>query len=240
MIDLHCHLIPGLDDGPADLTAALALARACADDGVSHVVMTPHLYPGVFDNDLPGITQAAAAFCSALEATDVTLGLSFAAEIRVGIEVMELHQRNALPLLGADGSPRHVLLEMPDGQIPVGMHQLCAWLIERDVTPVIAHPERNKGVMAQPERLVALIDLGCNLQITAGSLLGDFGRQAHAMAEQLIDLGWVHAVASDAHGLRRRAPRLRAARDHLTRTRGHAMADWLTLGGPARLSGVPV
>ncbi|MEY4428662.1 MAG: hypothetical protein RLZZ182_1351 [Pseudomonadota bacterium] len=238
MIDIHCHLLPGLDDGPRDLLTALALTRACAQDGVAHVVMTPHIYPGVFDNTLSEIRLASASFARQVHEEGLALQLSHAAEVRVGPEIMSLYEQGMLPLLSEREGFRHLLLEMPDGQIPLGMDKLCHWLLLRHITPVIAHPERNKAVMAQPHRMADFTAMGCKLQLTAGALLGDFGRQAQATAECLLDTVEVHAIASDAHGLQRRAPRMGAARDHLTRTRGVAIADRLTHTGPASMCGL--
>ncbi|MBQ0929189.1 tyrosine-protein phosphatase [Ideonella alba] len=243
MIDLHCHLLPGIDDGPATLDDALALARALVADGVQHVVATPHVFPGRYENKRGGIARAHAAFVQVLAQHGVPLQLSYAGEVRLGPEVLEWLARDELPFLGGEAAhrgqaPRVMLLEMPDGQVPLGTDRLCATLSRQGIVPLIAHPERNRGVMEQPDRLQPLVDAGCQFQLTAGSLLGDFGSRAQDAAWDLLDQGLVTVVASDAHNLRGRAPRMGAAREWLVQEYGEATARRLTLDAPARLCGL--
>jgi protein-tyrosine phosphatase len=243
MIDLHCHLLPGIDDGPATLDDALALARALVADGVRHVVATPHIFPGRYENKRSGIAHAHAAFAQVLAQQGIGLQLSFAGEVRLSPDVLDWLARGELPFLGGDAAhagqaPRVLLLEMPDGQVPLGTDRLCASLSRQGIVPLIAHPERNRGVMEQPERLEPLLDAGCQFQLTAGSLLGDFGSRAQDTAWDLLERGQVAAVASDAHNLRGRAPRMSAARELLVQEMGEAVARRLTQDNPARLCGL--
>jgi len=235
VIDLHSHLLPGIDDGARSMDEALAMARAHVADGTRCVVATPHIYPGVFDNTAERIARSCDEFNAALKEAQIPLSVQWAAEVRASIEIFDWLAAGTLPFLGQDGPWRHLLLELPDGQIPVGTDRLIAQLLKYHVRPVIAHPERNKAVMADPSKMSAFVGQGCLLQVTAGSLLGDFGNKAEATAHALLKQELVHVVASDAHRVEGRAPRMRAARSWLTEVYGEAMAQQLTLNGPAKI-----
>jgi tyrosine-protein phosphatase YwqE len=236
VIDLHSHMLPGIDDGARDLDEALAMARAYVADGVRSVVATPHIYPGVFDNQPAQIEQACQRLQLALADHGIPLELQWAAEVRASGELLDMLAQGQLCFLGHDGPWRHLLLELPDGQIPLGTDRLIDLLAAHHVRPVIAHPERNKAVMADPRKLAPLVARGCLLQVTAGSLLGEFGSKAEATSVDLLDLGWVSAVASDAHRVSNRAPRMLAARNWLVANRGAAVAHRLTQEGPAHIT----
>lgn len=236
MIDIHCHLLPGIDDGPPDDAAALALARALVDDGVTQVVCTPHVFPGRYENRRSSIADEFDRFAALLEASGILLPLRYAGEVRLTPEVLDLLPRHELPWLGRENGRYTMLLEMPDGQIPLGADRFVRLLLDRGVRPVIVHPERNRAVMDDPARIEPLVRMGCALQLTAGSLLGDFGPRAQATAVHLLDQGQVQAVASDAHNLTGRRPRMRAANEWLTRHYGADAARHLTREGPAQLS----
>lgn len=239
MLDLHAHILPGIDDGPRNLDDAMALVRAMADDGIEHVVATPHIYPGVFDNTPARIADSFDALQQAMAEMDVSLTMSWAAEVRICPEVLDWLEQRRLPLLnGSLVGPGTVLIELPDGQIPVGTDRLTNLLLDRGITPLIAHPERNKAVMELPSRLENLRRSGCKFQLTAGSLLGDFGTRAQTAARALLDAGWVDAVATDAHNRSSRRPRLSAARDWLTEKYDEALATRLTKTQPMEIAGI--
>lgn len=235
MIDIHCHLLPGIDDGPPTLEAALALARALVDDGVTQVVCTPHVFPGRFENRRSSIADEFERFAATLDAAGLPLQLCWAGEVRLTPEVLDLLPRQELPYLGRNNGRHTMLLEMPDGQIPLGADRFVRVLMAAGVRPVIAHPERNRMVMDQPDKLQALVEEGCAMQLTAASLVGEFGARAQATAVALLDRGWVQAVASDAHNLGGRRPRMKAAAEWLAHHRGKAVARQLTWDGPAAL-----
>jgi protein-tyrosine phosphatase len=235
MIDLHCHLLPGLDDGPPAVQEALALAQALVDDGVHSVVCTPHVFPGRYENWRSSIQDEHARFSSLLHQSGIPLTLLWGGEVRLTPEVLDLLARDELPFLGEVGGYRTMLLEMPDGQVPLGALNFVRHLLAARVRPVIVHPERNRGVMERPERLRPLIDEGCYVQVTAGSLVGQFGSRAQGVAIDLVERCWVQAVASDAHNLSGRRPRMRDASDWLIKHHGAAVARELTVLGPAGL-----
>lgn len=237
MIDIHCHVLPGIDDGPATKAEALALAQACVADGIRHVVATPHVFPGRFNNNRANISQQCMKFRQVLVAEGIDLELSFAGEVRLSHEVIDMVQRGEIPFLGTVGGWRTMLLELPDAQIPLGSVNLVRHLAGLGIRPILVHPERNKAIMDKPERVEAFVDEGCYLQITAASVAGQFGPRVCAAVDFMLEREWVNAVASDAHNLVGRPPRMTEARKMLEQRFGKVYADELTYFGPARLCG---
>ena len=238
MIDLHCHYLPGIDDGAQTLDQSLALARAAVADGITHAVMTPHVHVGVFENRAGGIAQAVAQFRAALAQHGIALAISAGGEVRIGAELIELLAADDIPFLGQWRGQRVMLLEMPHGNVPVGAERFTAWLHKQGVLPLIAHPERNKDVMRNLSKLDPFIEQGCLLQVTAGSLVGHFGEMAERRARELLDRGDIFAVATDAHNLENRPPVMTAARAFLAADAGDAAAASLTHGNPLALLAV--
>ena len=232
MIDLHCHYLPGIDDGAQTLEESLALARAAVADGITHAVMTPHVHVGVFDNRAGGIARAVVLFRAALAEHGIPLSISAGGEVRIGSEIIEMLAAGEIPFLGTWRGQRVMLLEFPHGQVPVGAERFTAWLRKQGVLPLIAHPERNKDVMRNLAKLDPFIEQGCLLQVTAGSLIGRFGEQAERRARELLDRDDIFAVATDAHNLENRPPLMQAAHAFLVAEAGEASAEALTHGNP--------
>jgi protein-tyrosine phosphatase len=204
------------------------------------VVATPHIYPGVFDNTPERIAEVFALLHQEAQARGLGIAMSWGAEVRLCPEILDWLSQDQLPCLGhGTGKIRTVLIEMPDGQVPVGADRLMARLVARGIKPLVAHPERNRAVMESLNALEPLLEAGCVVQLTAASLLGEFGDRAQATARKLLDRGHaVAAVASDAHNLKGRRPRMAAARAWLVTHYGETMAQELTDTSPARLVGV--
>jgi len=212
MVDLHCHLFPGIDDGPQTLDAALALALRAVAAGIVTSIATPHILPRRYDNTLAGIREAAARFRAELDARNIPLAIGYAAEVRIGPEIIALTEEQTLPLLGSVEGYGIVLLEFPDSHILPGSDKLAAWLLERRIRPMIAHPERNKEVMRDINAIAPFVDMGCWLQLTAGSVSGVFGPRCSERSRQLLERGWVKVLASDAHDMPARTPELEPGR----------------------------
>lgn len=208
MIDLHNHLLPSIDDGAPDLAAAIALARVAVDDGITHLVCTPHIHPGRYDNTPSSINQALALFKQGLQQHNIPLQVAAAAEVRFGMELMVGIKSNSIPFLGQWHGQKVLLLEFPHSEIPFGAEKLTAWLLQNKIIPMIAHPERNKGLMREPSKLKPFIEQGCLLQVTAGSVAGSFGDVAQDLAHQLLEKNLVTILASDAHNIEHRPPTL--------------------------------
>lgn len=238
MIDLHTHFLHGIDDGAQTLAESLALARAAVADGITHAAMTPHIHPGRYDNQKSHILTHVAAFQQTLLDEGIALGVFAGAEVRLAVESLEQLLAGEVPYLGRVNGCDVLLLELPHQHIPVGSQQFVNKLLSMNIRPLIAHPERNKSVMDDPRRIHPFVDAGCWLQITAGSITGDFGPAAQKTAHTLLADDWVHVVASDAHNLGARAPKLSAARQWVAHTHGEDVAQLLFRTRPARILGV--
>lgn len=237
MIDIHCHLLPGIDDGPSTLAESVAMAKLAVVNGITHVVTTPHIHAGRWDNNASIIKTLATDFKRALLEENVPLFVGEAAEVRVGAEVMEQINRRKIPFLGRWEGKKVMLLEMPHSHIPVGIEQMVVWLIDRNILPMIAHPERNKDIHRRPEKIEPLIELGCLFQLTAGSVVGQFGQPSKQRAWELLERGVVTVLASDAHNLRRRPPELVAGRDIAADIVGVDEAFRLVMDNPWKIVG---
>lgn len=227
MIDLHNHLLPGIDDGAPDLPTALALARRAVAGGITHAVCTPHIHPGRYDNTPDTIRAAFREFALALREAQIPLQVAAAAEVRFGMELMEGVTRRTIPFLGEWRGKKVLLLEFPHGELPFGAERLTQWLQQRNIVPMIAHPERNKALLRQPGKLKPFLEQGCLLQVTASSVAGHFGEACQGLAHTLLKNNLVTILASDAHNLEHRPPELADGMEHAARIVGHAMAERL-------------
>ena len=230
MIDTHCHLLPALDDGPADVAGARELASQLARQGVAEVVCTPHLsrrYPVEH-------TQATAALKKLradIEREGIPLRLHLAAELTPEWVVQETPDR----LRSRAIAGRFLLVEIvrPTPLATLGLVQTT--LAQHRLRTVFGHPERCSAVQRQPEALRALRDDGALVQIVAPSLLGRWGPEASTTAWQLIDQGLADLIGSDAHGVLRRRPHLRAAAELVAERFGEDARRALTERAPRRL-----
>ena len=236
MIDLHSHLLPGIDDGAPDLATALELARIAVNDGITHMVCTPHIHPGRYANTIEIIQQALAELQQGLIDQHINLVTSVAAEVRFGMELMVAVKQNSIPFLGEWQGQPVLLLEFPHGEIPFGAERLTAWLLQQGITPLIAHPERNKGLLRAPGKIKPFIEQGCLLQVTAGAVAGRFGEPAQALAHSLLQAEVVTILASDAHNIEHRPPILSEGRDAAAKLIGVVAAQRLVLDNPWQIA----
>lgn len=229
MIDLHSHILPGLDDGARDLEESLEMARCMAQDGVRIVAGTPHVRDD-YPTPPEAIEQALARVREAVSAAGIALDVRGGAEIslaRLGrLDPGELER------YGLGGNPRLVLVEYPYHGSPLSLASECAQLRQRGIVPVVAHPERNRDVQERPEDLRGAVGAGAVVQLTAASIDGRLGRAAASCARRLLELELAHLIASDAH-----APGVReAGLSHAASAVGRPeLGRWLTESVPAAL-----
>lgn len=241
VIDLHCHLMPFVDDGADSVEECMALATAASAEGVEHLVLTPHLHPGRWPNVRSMLAPRFDALRRMVATSGLPLTLSLGAEVRLHPESLDLVHADEVPMLGLWEGERVMLTELPHEQVPPGTLQAVKWLRARGIRPLLAHPERNKGLMLDPAKIVPLVEAGCLLQVTAGSIVGAFGEPAMKLAHQLLDEDRVTVVASDSHNLAHRPPMMRAAREALKARWGEERAFALTDANPrAVVSGAAV
>jgi protein-tyrosine phosphatase len=240
MIDLHAHFLHGIDDGAQTLSESLELARAAVADGITATAMTPHIHPGRFDNLKSHIVTHVAAFQLALQEAHIPLRVFPGAEVRLGVESLDQLLAGEVPFLGSVNGCQVLLLEFPHSHIPVGAQQFVNKLLSLNIRPLIAHPERNKSVMDDPRRIHPYVEAGCWLQLTAGSITGEFGTAAKKAALGLLDDDWAHLVATDAHNLSARPPKLSTARQAVAQRLGEDVAQLMFHTRPARILGLPL
>jgi protein-tyrosine phosphatase len=211
LIDLHSHILPGIDDGARSLDIALQMAQQAVDGGVRHMVCTPHIHKGYFDNTLNTIRHAFNEFQNAIADASIPLSLSYAAEVRVNELIPIWFKQKELPFLGEYNGKHILLLEMPHSHIPQGLEVLIKWLLKNNVQPLIAHPERNRELLAEQHKFSWLQRQGCMFQVTAGALTGRFGDKVEDFALSMMRNKALHVVASDTHDLVRRPNDMQAA-----------------------------
>ena len=205
MIDLHSHILPGVDDGAASLEVALQMAQMWVDDGVSVVACTPHILPGLYANSGPDIRVAVQALQTVLDERGLPLRLVTGADNHITHDfVGGLRRGHLLPL--ADS--RYVLIEPPHHVLPPRLDALFFNLVMAGYVPILTHPERLSWVEGHYGLMKQLVAGGVWMQVTAGSLTGKFGRKVQHLAEKMLDEGLVHVLASDAHDPYKRFPNM--------------------------------
>ena len=205
MIDLHCHLLCGLDDGASDLSVSLAMARMLVAGGVETVACTPHILPGLYHNDARTIRAGAERLRAELVQRDIKLEVVCGSDAHMTPDfVAKLKSGEILTL----AESRYVLVEPPHHVAPIRLEQFFFEILIAGYVPVLTHPERLTWIDSRYATIKRLARSGVWIQITAGSLVGDFGRSARYWAERMLDDGLVHILASDAHDVTRRPPNL--------------------------------
>lgn len=205
MYDLHCHLLPSIDDGAPSLDVALEMSRIQVDQGVETVACTPHILPGLYHNTGQDIVERVEKLRMELAAAQIPLTLVAGADNHVTANfVGQLDDGHLLSI----GQSRYVLVEPPHHVAPVRLEDVFFDLLLADYTPVLTHPERLTWIETKYDLVTELADKGVWMQITSGSLLGRFGKRAKYWAERMICEGRAHILASDAHNCKRRPPDL--------------------------------
>lgn len=205
MIDLHCHILPSIDDGSDSLETSLEMARVAVADGIEWIACTPHIYPGQYDNSAGDIENAMQMFRTELRKHDIPLNLTFASDTHVMPDLLERLRAGTVPCFNGG---RYFLLEFPHHFGLPHLEDLVFNLLAAGYVPVITHPERLHWIDQSYGMFKRMASSGAWMQITAGSLTGRFGRRAQHWANRMLDDGLVHILATDAHDLKNRAPRL--------------------------------
>ncbi len=229
MIDLHCHILPGIDDGAADLSVSLDMARASVADGVTVLACTPHILPGLYPNTGPQICQAVDQLQDALDRNGIALRLVAGADNHITPDFVNgLKSGHLLSL----ASSRYVLVEPPHHVLPPRLEDMFFGLLSAGYVPILTHPERLSWIKLHYQVIDRLWRRGVWMQITAGSLAGAFGKNAQYWAERLLDEGRVHILATDAHDTKRRLPNLSLGRERAAARIGEGEAEHLVVTRP--------
>ena len=229
MIDLHCHILPGIDDGASDIAVSLEMARAEVAQGVTVVACTPHILPGLYHNAGPAIREATRELQEAFDQNGIPLQLTTGADAHMTPDfVAGLRSGRLLSI--ADS--RYVLVEPPHHTAPPQLEDFFFNLAVAGYVPILTHPERLSWVPSRYETIKKLVRTGVWMQITAGSFTGAFGRNALYWGERMLDDGCVHLIASDAHDVERRPPDLAAGHECVAKRVGAEEAQRVVLTRP--------
>lgn len=202
MLDLHCHILPGIDDGAEDLDASLAMAEKAISQGITHILCTPHHNNGRYVNPKEFVIYQVTKLQAELDKRKLPLTLFEGQEIRITGDLLEEIEQNRI--LFTDVANTYLLIEFPTMDVPAYTEQLFFDLRAKGHVPVIVHPERNAKFREDPNLLIPFLEMGCLAQLTAPSYVGIFGKSIQKTAKQMVEHRLVQMVASDAHGVHKR------------------------------------
>lgn len=237
MIDLHCHILPGIDDGPRILEESIEMAEKAVLDGITQIVCTPH-YTLRYPNTRALIVPKVQYLQQELDNRRIPLRVSPGQEVHLTGEL--IRQVDAETIQFIDRQQRYFLLEFPKVEIPLYALPMVEKVIQRGHTPIIVHPECQAGFIKDPNKLLPFLELGALTQFTAPSLVGRYGETIQKTAQKLLDHGLIQMVASDAHRRKDRDFYLREAYDVVGKTKGDAKAAELKEVAEKVLQGEPV
>jgi len=233
VIDLHCHILPGLDDGAHDWEESVQMARMAVEDSISGIVCTPHLTPVYPENHRAAILASVEQFRSRLEQAQIPLELYPGTEFAIDPHLPE--GIDSGELMSINDTRCFALVEMPVEVTPPNLDRFFWSMQSRGIGIVLAHPERNSALMKDKSLLLKWVAAGVLIQVTASALEGDMGRSTRDFAIRLLERRMVHVVASDSHGPTRRKPVLSAARAVVESDLGKEEADQIFYDNPRRL-----
>ncbi|EOV9526563.1 tyrosine-protein phosphatase [Bacillus cytotoxicus] len=237
MIDLHCHILPGIDDGAQTITDSLAMAKQAVSEGIHTIVATPHHQNGKYVNERVHVLQKVNQLNEELKQHDIPLNILPGQEVRLYGDLLEDYEAGKIVTLNETN--KYVLIEFPSNHVPRYTDQLLYELRVKGIIPIIVHPERNAELIERPERLYDLVNKGTLTQVTAGSLLGKFGKKIKKFSLQLVEHNLTHMIASDAHNTTSRGFHLGASYELIEKEFGtNIMSDlrensYLLIGGQA-------
>ncbi|WP_051564178.1 tyrosine-protein phosphatase [Desulfovermiculus halophilus] len=233
MIDIHCHILPGLDDGPETDDESLDMLRMAAEDGITDIICTPHHLPGLYPTRAESITAAVSSLQQKADAARIALVLHPGMEVHVS--AAEPAGLDSGTLLGLNAKNNAVLLELPHNFVPPNLDTFFWSFISVGIRPVLAHVERNTGLLTDPSPLEKWVPMGVITQVTASSLLGRFGPDVEDFAWRLMECNLAHVLATDAHSPHARRPLMSDAAAEIEARLGLELARDMTQHRPRAL-----
>jgi len=209
VIDIHCHILPKVDDGAADIAESLAMAHVAVSDGIHTIVATPHTLNGVYENDLKQVKDGVAQLQKTIDRERLPLALISGSDVHICTAMVEQVRGGRVATINDTGA--YMLVEFPGQFIPSGFKEELFQLKLSGITPIVTHPERHPLLRNRPDLMFELCTMGCLIQVTAMSVTGAFGREAMDSAHTLIRCRMAHFIATDAHSSDNRPPILSKA-----------------------------
>ncbi len=238
MIDIHCHILPGIDDGAQNIEETLEMCRIAVDDGITTTVASPHQHNGVYHNSFESIVKGVQEVSAVLHTENIPLTLLPGADVHIEIDTGEQIERGEIMTI--NNNKRYFLLEFPSHTIPPNIDKIIFQLLLKNITPVLTHPERIIEVQENPSVIYHIVSQGVLSQITAMSITGGFGRMAKKCARTLLEHNLAHLIASDAHSTEHRPPVLSEGVEAAARIVGKEQAMRMVTSIPeAVVQGVP-
>src|SRR5262245_8774330 len=231
MVDIHCHILPETDDGAISLEEAVVMCRAAVADGIKTIVATPHMFDGV--HETPDKETIRRRISTVVEASDGCIEIVPGGEVRYSYEIFQ-EANDAQARIRLNGSS-YMLLEFPYHSVPPNIEMTIFQILNSGITPVIAHPERNRRIQENPQTLADLVERGALAQLDAGSLTKSFGPSAYETARKIVEAGLAHFLATDAHHQDRRRPILSASVAVAEQWGGQAYAHAMVEANPLAL-----
>jgi protein-tyrosine phosphatase len=229
MVDIHCHILPDIDDGSRSWEMTAEMCRLAADDGITHIVATPHANHE-FAYDRKRYTEMLGELHDAADGKlAFTLGCDFHFSYENIQDALEYPRRYTI------GDTEYLLIEFSDYAIPPSVQQDIFALRSRGIVPIVTHPERNQLLQKKPEMVLSLVEQGCLVQVTADAATGSWGKRSQSMIKWLLERDAVHVVASDAHDAVRRRPILSQARAAIASISDAQTAEALVNNNPAAI-----
>ncbi|AQX55568.1 tyrosine-protein phosphatase [Priestia flexa] len=199
MIDIHCHILPGVDDGAQTIDDSIEMARQAVSEGIRTIVATPHHQNGKYINEKQDILELVQQLNNRLLDENIPLTILPGQESRIYGELVEDYQ--AGKILTLNDTSKYVFVEFPSSQVPRYTERLLYDIQSEGLTPIIVHPERNSRLIEEPDLLYNFVNKGALTQVTAGSLTGRFGKKIKKFSLDLIEANLTHVIASDAHNV---------------------------------------
>lgn len=222
MIDIHCHILPGIDDGAKTLEDTLIMLKSAIDEGITTIAVSPHHNPE-FNNERPLILEKVKEVREIVRVNQLPIEILPGQEVRIYGNVLEDYA--AGKLLTSTDQSHYMLIEFPSNHVPKYASELFYNMILKGLQPILVHPERNTGIIENPEILYNFIEQGVLSQITASSVTGHFGKKIQKLTFDIIEHDLTHFVASDAHNVTSRAFKMKDAFDIITDEFGFATAQ---------------
>ncbi|CAH0236681.1 Tyrosine-protein phosphatase YwqE [Peribacillus frigoritolerans] len=218
MIDIHCHILPGVDDGSADLKESLNMARKAVESGITHLFATPHHLNEKYVNVKSDIIDRTLRLNESFLLENIPLTIHLGQEVRIHRDIFTSLDKEEILTLDDNGT--YLLLELPSGRVPSYTQEVIYELLLKGITPIIVHPERNKELIANHKLLFELVQEGALTQITSGSITGNFGKGIQSFSKKIIEHNLAHFIATDAHNIGSRGFTLQQAYETITKTYG--------------------
>lgn len=219
MIDLHCHILPAVDDGSDNITQSLKMAEQAYSEGIDKILLTPHHMDSEYVNHPKKVEEMCFNLQKIFKDNSINIDLRAGQEVHLNGSLIDEIERG--DILYPDGdSKKYIMLELPHSGVPEYTNDMIFEIIVRGITPVIVHPERNKGFQKNPDKLYDIVSQGCLTQLTATSYVGGFGKDIEMFTEQIINSGLGHLFSSDAHNLSGRRFRMQEAFEKLEKNNG--------------------